>query len=184
MEYSNAESDLAVLSDSSSACRPARRATGASRRSTRAANKATIPRRTPAGIRSRQARSRHGQRHVPDLPHHPGAGVVGVVHGNLATAENTAVALGAKVVSNSYGRRRGRGLSPTRRLRSCRCRDHCQLGRQWLWRSVPSQVALHVTAAGGHQPDARQQLPRSWSETVWSGRRQLQQRLREAELAA
>ena len=67
------------------------------------------------------ARRRHGERDVPALPHPAGRGEHDPFS-DLGAAVNKAVALGANVVSNSYGAGRmvGRDAAPTRRTSTTR----------------------------------------------------------------
>ena len=162
--YHNAEADLAVYR-SQFGFRRAPRRTAASRRSTRAAA-GQLP---PHGYRLGP-----GDRADLDMVSAmcPNCKII-LVEANSATLAN----LGGggehgceprrESDQQQLWRRRDRHRPATRAPTTAGHRDHCQLGRQRLWRAVPGGLAARH--CGGRHRLSRASNSRGWSETVWNG---------------
>ena len=101
-DYPNAEANSRTYR-ASTACRPARPRTAASRSSTRTAGVAAARRPTSGLDRRDGARPRHGQRGLPELQDRARPSAELTSAWGSRRGQDTAASLGANVVSNSWG---------------------------------------------------------------------------------
>jgi len=88
-------------------------------------------------------------------------------YGNLATAENTAAALGAHAISNSYGGGESGTTSYEAAYNHAGVAITVSTGDSGYGTEFPA-TSPHVTAVGGTSL-VRASNARGWSETAWSG---------------